>query len=144
MALFLGLAKSSFAADVVPPPSVWLGGVSLPSDYANLMKPRSWAEVGKTIVPAIFSVVFFLSILACLFLIVRAGLMFVLSEGNKENIVKARVALTQALVGLALILSVFLIFNLVQLILGVNIGGLPSFGSGTDCHSLGTCGGKNQ
>ncbi len=123
-------------APAVDSPSVWLGTVKLPTDVASLMKARSWAEAGTTIVPAIFAMIFFVSILLSLALIVRAGLMFVLSEGSKENFVKARTALTQALVGLVLVLCVFLIFNAIQLLLGVNLTGNLFFGG---CYWGGTC-----
>lgn len=144
--LFLPINVS---ADPIKPavdtPSVWMSASNLlPSDLANLMKARSWSEAGRTIVPALFNMAFFVTILLCLFLIVRAGFMFILSEGSKENYNKARIALTQAVIGLGLVLSVFLIFNVVQIILGVNLAEIAGFGTAPSCHDLGTCGGKNQ
>lgn len=141
--LYFWLFPAAALADdlAVPSPSTWLGGVDTSgwtTGLSTLMKARSWSEAGSTLVPAFFNLSFFLSILICLFLIVRSGFMFVFSEGNKENFVKARVALTQALIGLALILSVFVIFNAVQLILGVNLANITQFGNPprpcTDIH----------
>lgn len=122
----------SAASPAVDSPNVWLNNFDtskLPSGVASLVKPRSWQEAGKTIIPALFNMTFFIAILVCLFLIIRAGFMFVLSEGSKENFNKARIALTQAVLGLALIFSVFLIFNVAQLLLGVNLTGNSLFGT---------------
>ncbi len=111
--------------------NTWLGGIDMtkwPAGISSLAKARSWSEAGQTLVPAFFQMAFFISILLCLGLAIRAGLMFILAEGNKEGLVKARTALVQTFVGFALVLSVFLIFNVVQLVLGVNLTGNSLFG----------------
>lgn len=119
-------ARKVLAEDpAIPPPSTWLGGVTAngPDYLTDLMKARNWDEAVTTIIPAFFQLTFFITILFCLALVVRAGFMFILAEGNKEGLVKARTALVQAFIGFGLVFSVFLIFNVIQQLLGVNLTG---------------------
>jgi hypothetical protein len=119
---------------VVKDPNEWLsklGQDGFGLAPSELTKARSWSEVGTQLVPAVFSMVFFIAILFVLAMIVRAGFLFVLAQGEKSGLEKARIALVNAFIGIGLVFGVLVVFNLVQLLLGVNLTGNIFFGVNT-------------
>lgn len=65
--------------------------------------------------------VFVIAVLLALFLLVFGGISFIASGGEKEKIVKARLRITYAIVGLIIIFLSFFIVNLIGYFFGVNI-----------------------
>ncbi len=74
-----------------------------------------------TILTGVLNVVFFLSFILVLFFLVWGGLKWVLAQGEKEGITKAREQVTNSLIGLVVILGSYLLLNLaMNLILGTS------------------------
>lgn len=79
------------------------------------------------IITGVLNVVFFLSFLLVLFFLVWGGLKWVLAQGEKENITKAREQVTNSLIGLVVILGSYLLLNLaMNLILGTSFDKLQN------------------
>lgn len=77
------------------------------------------------IISGVLNVVFFLSFLLVLFFLVWGGLKWVLAQGEKEGITKAREQVTNSLIGLVVILGSYLLLNLaLQLVLGQKLSDL--------------------
>lgn len=69
--------------------------------------------------------IFVLAVVLALFLLVYGGISFITSGGEKEKIVKARLRITYAIVGLIIIFLSFFIVNLIGYFFGVNILNAP-------------------
>lgn len=79
----------------------------------------------QNIVGGVLNVVFFLSFLLVLFFLVWGGLKWVLAQGEKEGIAKAREQVTNSLIGLVVILGSYLLLNLaLQLVLGQTLSSI--------------------
>lgn len=92
-------------------------GISAPGCQGN--------ESLTNIVGGILNVVFFLSFLLVLFFLVWGGLKWVLAQGEKDAISKARDQVTNSLIGLVVILGSYLLLNLaLQLVLGQTLNSI--------------------
>jgi hypothetical protein len=76
----------------------------------------------EQIVSGAMNIVFFISFIITLFMLVWGGLKWVLAQGEKEGITKAREQVTNSLIGLVVILASYVLLNLaLQLVLGKSL-----------------------
>src|SRR4030042_936165 len=81
-----------------------------------------WEYVNR-LFPILVALGFIICIIVSIIFIIIGGIRWITSGGNKEPIVSARNTVTNGVIGLSLLLSLYLIIQFINLIFGVNIGG---------------------
>jgi len=89
----------------------------LPNDLQNL----SGSEYFAKFLPAVITLLLLIGTLIFLFMIIQGGIEWIGSGGDKAKYESARNRVTNALVGLVILFSVFAIIDLVERFFGVNI-----------------------
>ena len=95
----------------------------LPPSLGNVTADQGPAALGKVISSLIGAFLILAFLLALLYLL-TGGVAWITSEGDKQNLEKARQKITQAIVGLVIVASAFAIFKLVGQFFGLDIGNL--------------------
>ncbi len=76
-------------------------------------------------IPNILNILLFVAFIAALIFLIYGGIRWILSGGDKEGTGKAKGTVTAALIGLAIVLSSWLLINIVMSLFGiVNPGGI--------------------
>jgi hypothetical protein len=89
--------------------------------------------------PAIISLLFIIGIVLFMFKFLFGGIKYIISGGNKEKLIEARKTLTDASIGLAILLSFFALLSFIECFFGlglrtINIGLYSiSFGAAPIC-----------
>lgn len=96
----------------------------LPPGLGNVSADQAGTALGKIISSLIGAFLIIAFVLALIYLL-TGGLAWITSEGDKQNLEKARQKITQAIVGLVIVASAYAIFKLVGQFLGLDIGNLP-------------------
>ncbi len=134
---FLGLAIStviaaqflvalpSLAVDPLQTsPSTWLPQVGAGSGLP--VSPTGQNFIIDKIIPFAISGSIFLAFVLSLIFTIIGGIKLMMSGGTKDGAVKAKQMITYALIGLALTLSVFLVFGIIQALFRTKVFGLPA------------------
>lgn len=90
-------------------------------------------SVGKTI-GSLVGIAFFVALIIALAFLILGGIKWIMSGGDKEGTQKAKETITSALIGLAVVISAFILINLLlQLLTGQSLNGLtvPTLDVGT-------------
>ena len=78
-----------------------------------------------TFIPTLINLLFVIAAVIFFFMLVLGGIKWIMAGGDKGAVEGARVQITNALIGLAIVLATYAIISLVELFFGVNIlGGL--------------------
>ena len=102
--------------------------LTCPTDANGIAAPgcEGSSTLAQT-VSGIMNMIFFLSFLLVLFFLVWGGIKWVLAQGEKDAIGKARDQVTNSLIGLVVILSAYVLLNLgIQLVLGRSLDSIAS------------------
>lgn len=83
-----------------------------------------FSDLGSFISP-LLNIIFYAALFMAFFWLVWGALAYIMAQGQKENLAKARARITWALIGLAVVLLAFFIAKFVSEIFKPNIGGLP-------------------
>lgn len=73
----------------------------------------------------LFNIAFYIALFLAFFYLVWGAFSYIMAQGNKENLAKARARLTWAILGLIIVLLAFFIARFVSEILPPRPGGLP-------------------
>ncbi len=112
--VFLSATPYAFAEELKLCPSDPTKGISAPGCAGTSGLPE--------IISGVMNIVFFLSFIITLFFLVWGGLKWVLAQGEKEGITKAREQVTNSLIGLVVILASYVLLNVVlRLVLGKSL-----------------------
>lgn len=137
MPLFLKKLKNTTAlAAIIPPIYAALEVKPQGNDFSTLTKVSAGSIISGAIslVLIITSIVFF-------FILVLGAFKWITSNGDEKKVATARAQITNALIGVVLIFSVWAIFGLVEALFGVSIlkngFSIPSFtGSNSGSNGL--------
>lgn len=116
-------------------PSTWLTQLNL----GDIVLPKgNMSFLENNLIPFMISLLFFILIIASLIFTIVGGIMWTISGGNKEGMMKAKNMVTYALVGLAIGLSAFIIVNILFSFFGVgqSSSSLPSANTLNGCMAL--------
>ena len=105
----LALTLPGFSPSAIPQPS------GLNPDFKDL---------GSFITP-LLNIVFYAALFLAFFWLAWGAFAYILAQGKKEDLAKARSRITWALIGLVIILLAFSIAKFISEIFHPNIGGLP-------------------
>ena len=75
--------------------------------------PTGGVDTGQKIIQIGVTLLFIAAILLALIYLIQGGIQWIVSGGDKQKIDQARLKLTYAVVGLVIVLSAFLIVNVV-------------------------------
>lgn len=81
-------------------------------------------DLGSFITP-LLNIIFYAAVFLAFFWLAWGAFAYIMAQGKKEDLAKAKARITWALIGLFLILLAFFIAKFVSEIFGPNIGGLP-------------------
>lgn len=119
LTMWYWLAAPAFAIDLCPTNTL---GVAVPG--------CDGVDLGK-LTGSVIGILLFVAFLIALIFLIIGGIRWILSGGDKEATNKAKDTVTSALIGLVVVLSAFVLINVVlQLILGTTLDGLFKGGSG--------------
>ena len=78
----------------------------------------------------IITIFFIVGGVAFFFMLVMGGIKWMTSSGDKEKLEAAKKQITSAIIGIVIIFLIFVIFNLIETLFGVNLlnFSLPTFG----------------
>jgi hypothetical protein len=82
------------------------------------------------LVPILIYLGFIICIVAFILLFLFGGVQWIMAGGNKQNLENARNKIVNAVTGLLILLLLWLVLQVVNLIFGINIGGLGTPGAG--------------
>jgi len=85
-----------------------LGGMSPETFFGNL-------------IPAILSLLFVIGIVAFVFYLIMGGIQWITAGGDKGKLEVAKQHLTQAMIGITILLSFFAILNLTECFFGIGL-----------------------
>lgn len=81
-----------------------------------------WEYINR-LLPILIGLAFIISVVVCVILIIIGGIRWITSGGSKDTIASARNMITNAVTGLALLLSLYLLIQFVNYVFGINLGG---------------------
>jgi hypothetical protein len=81
-----------------------------------------WEYINR-LFPILVALAFIICIIVSVILIIIGGIRWITSGGNKETIISARDTVTDGVIGLALLLSLYVVIQFINLIFRINIGG---------------------
>jgi hypothetical protein len=99
------------------------GAEGQPSTQINAPKsiPQGGTDTLSTAVSGGITIFIIIAIVLCLISIVRAGIQWASSSGDKAKVASARARITWSVIGLVVVLSAFLIVNILGAFFNVNL-----------------------
>ena len=86
------------------------------------------------VLPSFVDIAFLIGVIIFIFIFVAGAFGWITAGGDKGKLETARKRITHAIVGLLILLLVFFLTQLVNAILGINIGMMGTPGFGGDAH----------
>ncbi len=96
----------------------------LPPSLGKLNADQGPAALGK-LISSLIGVFLIIAFILALVYLLTGGIAWITSEGDKQNLEKARNKITQAIVGLVVVAAAYAIFKLVGQFFGIDIGNIP-------------------
>lgn len=96
------------------------GGITNPALGPNL-NANSGLEFFQKLIPAAIGIIFVVGVAIFFFMLLFAAIQWISSGGDKAAIETARGRLTQALIGIVLLFSVFAVIKVVESVFGISI-----------------------
>ncbi len=126
--------KITFAA-IIPPVYAALNLSPQGDDFSTLTDVSA-----KSVISGAISLVILVTIIVFFFILVMGGLKWITGGGDEKKIASARAQITNGLIGLVIIFSVWAIIRLIGTIFGIDMFNLtiPSFLSSPSLGSAGT------
>lgn len=90
---------------------------SLVSNIQNL----TGVEFINRLLPNLITLAFIITAIAALIFLIAGGIKWITSGGDREALSKARGSVTAALIGFALVLSVYAVLRLIELFFGIQL-----------------------
>lgn len=112
----LGLNPVLAGTTPVQEPRDWLGTLN----GTGTINPYE-VDFRKDIIPRVLNIAFVGIFITSLIFLLLGGIKWIMSGGAKDSVAKAKSTITYALIGLALALSSFIIFQILQQFIGARI-----------------------
>lgn len=116
---FLVIVPTVFA-QVTPTPGSGIRIDIVPKNIPGFVDPGAGGSNISNIINNVLKIIFVVAALLVLIFLIMGAFQWIMSGGEKEAVGKARLRITHALIGLAILVLAFVILGVVGTIVGIN------------------------
>lgn len=116
---FLVIVPTVFA-QVTPTPGSGIRIDIVPKNIPGFVDPGASGSNISNIINNVLKIIFVIAALLVLIFLIMGAFQWIMSGGEKEAVGKARLRITHALIGLAILVLAFVILGVVGTIVGIN------------------------
>ncbi len=111
--------KNLLAIEMAPPTGVEKGGITNPA--LGSLGVNTGVSFFQKLIPSLVGLAFVVGIIIFFFMLLISAIQWISSGGDKANVEAARGRLTQALIGIVVLFSVFAIIMFIERFFGISI-----------------------